>query len=121
MTAAKRPDEVSPRKPSDPPWRSRTAHRSCDPAAAAVLRSAREARSWSISEAARRSGVARRHIGMIEQSQRQPSVTVAEILITTYELTGQQADAVRSVALADVGRDSPYRSPQPSAAARTDP
>ena len=115
MTAGKHPDEVSPRKPGDPPWRSRTAHRSCDPGAAAVLRSAREARSWSISEAARRTGIARRHIGMIEQGQRQPSVTVAEILITTYELSGQQADAVRSIALADVGRSSPYRSPTSTA------
>ncbi len=110
MTAAKRPDEVSPRKPSDPPWRSRTAHRSCDPAAAAVLRSARESRSWSISEAARQSGIARRHIGMIEQGQRRPSVTVAEVLIRTYELAEDQADTVRSVALADVGRSSPFRS-----------
>jgi hypothetical protein len=48
---------------------------------------------------------------MIEHGQRQPSITVAEILIRTYELTGQQADVVRSIALADVGRDSPYRSP----------
>ena len=66
-------DEVSPRKPGDPPWRSRTAHRSCDPAAAAVLRAARLARGWSLSEAARRSGVSRRIINLLEAAERRPS------------------------------------------------
>jgi ribosome-binding protein aMBF1 (putative translation factor) len=106
---AAEPDEVSPRKPWDPAWRSRTAHRSCDPAAAAVLRDARRARGWSVSEAARRSGVSRRMIGMLEAAERRPSDSTARALITAYGLTGDRAEAVWSIALPSVGRDSPYR------------
>lgn len=102
-------DEVSPPKPWDPPWRSRTAHRSCDPAAAAVLRDARRACGWSVSEAARRSGVSRRMIGMLEAAQRRPSVSTAEDLIAAYRLTGAAAEAVRAIAVPYVGRDSPFK------------
>ena len=102
-------DDVSPRKPDDPWWRSRTAHRSCDPHASAVLRSARTARGWSVSEAARRSGVSRRMIGMLERAERRPSVSTARALISSYGLTGERADAVRDIAVPCAGRDSPYR------------
>jgi ribosome-binding protein aMBF1 (putative translation factor) len=108
-TMAIEPDDVSPRKPGDPWWRSRTAHRSCDPRAAAVLRRARTARGWSVSEAARRSGVSRRMIGMLELAQRRPSVSTAEALIHGYQLTGERADAVRDIAVPCAGRDSPFR------------
>ncbi len=111
MTTAKHPDEVSPRKPGDPPWRSRTAHRSCNPRGAAALRGGRLSRGWSIQEAGRQTGVSRRMIGMLEAAQRRPSTSTAETLIGAYGLTGEQANDVRSIALADVGRDSPYRSP----------
>jgi ribosome-binding protein aMBF1 (putative translation factor) len=106
---AAEPDEADPQKPWDPPWRSRSAHRSCDPEAAAVLRNARRARGWSVSEAARRSGVSRRMIGMLEHAQRRPSESTAEALIDAYGLTGGRAAAVWSIALPLRGRDSPYR------------
>jgi DNA-binding XRE family transcriptional regulator len=102
-------DEVSPPKPGDPPWRSRTAHRSCDPEAAAVLRRARRERGWSVSEAARRSGVSRRMIGMLEAAQRRPSESTAEALIIAYRLSGERAEAVWAIAVPLVGHDSPYK------------
>jgi transcriptional regulator with XRE-family HTH domain len=103
------PDDASPRKPGDPWWRSRTAHRSCDPHAAAVLRRARAAHGWSVSEAARRSGVSRRMITMLERAERRPSVSTAQALIRAYRLTGERADAIRAIAVPCAGRDSPYR------------
>lgn len=103
------PDDVSPTKPWDPPWRSRTAHRSCDPRAAAVLAVYRRTHGWTVSEAARQSGVSRRMIGMLEHAQRRPSVAVAEALITAYGIPGGHAEDVRAVALPNVGRDSPYK------------
>jgi len=66
-------DKVSPPKPSDPPWRSRHAHRSCDPRAASLLRTYREARGWTVSEAAKQTGVSWRMVGMLEAAQRRPS------------------------------------------------
>lgn len=107
--AGSTPDDVSPRKPWDPPWRSRTAHRSCDPRAAAVLAVYRRTHGWTVSEAARQSGVSRRMIGMLERAQRRPSVSTAEALITAYGIPGDHAEDVRAVALPSVGRDSPYR------------
>jgi transcriptional regulator with XRE-family HTH domain len=103
------PDDVDLPKPWDPPWRSRTAHRSCDPRAAAVLRRYRQAHRWTVSEAARRSGVSRRMIGMLEHAQRRPSYATAERLIDAYRITGADEDAVRAIALPNVGWDSPYK------------
>jgi hypothetical protein len=103
------PDDADPRRPWDPSWRSRTAHRSCDPHAAAVLRRARAARGWSFSEAARRSGVSLRMIGLLEAAQRRPSVSTAVALIVAYRLTGDDAASVWAIALPLVGRDSPYK------------
>jgi DNA-binding XRE family transcriptional regulator len=108
-TAGRAPDDESPPKPWDPPWRSRTAHRSCNPRAAAVLQVYRRTHGWTISEAARRSGVSRRMIGMLERAQRRPSISTAEALITAYGIPGGHAEDVRAVALPNVGRDSPYR------------
>ena len=102
-------DEVDLPKPWDPPWRSRTAHRSCDPSAAAVLRGYRRARGWTVSEAARQSGVSRRMIGMLEHAQRRPSESTADALIAAYRITGEDADEIRAIALANVGRDSPFK------------
>jgi transcriptional regulator with XRE-family HTH domain len=102
-------DKVSPPKASDPPWRSRHAHRSCDPRAASLLRTYRQARGWTVTEAAQHTGVSRRMIGMLEAGQRRPSESVADTLIGAYRITGSHARDVRAIALANVGRDSPYR------------
>lgn len=103
-------DETDPPKPWDPPWRSRTAHRSCDPRASAILRRYRtQLRGWTVSEAARRSGVSRRMIGMLEAGQRRPSHSTAEALIDAYRMTGADEDTIWAIALPNVGRDSPYK------------
>lgn len=101
------PDDVSPRRPHDPPWRSRTARRSLDPAAARALRRARL--GWSVSEASRRTGVSRRMIKLLEQGQRRPSVPLAEALIRGYGMSEAEAGPVRAEAVSLAGRDSPYR------------
>jgi ribosome-binding protein aMBF1 (putative translation factor) len=103
------PDDADPRKPWDPPWRSRTAHRSCDPNAAAILKTYRQRRGWSVSEASRRSGVSRRMIGMLEHAQRRPSESTIRALINAYQITGQDAAEVWDIAIPLVGKDSPYR------------
>jgi hypothetical protein len=103
------PDDVDPRKPGDPPWRSRAAHRSCDPKAAEVLRLHRLRRGWTVSEASRQSGVSRRMIGLLEHAQRRTSVSLAEALIDAYGIQRPLAGVVRAIALPDVGRDSPYK------------
>lgn len=102
-------DEADPRRPQDPPWRSRTAHRSSSPAAMAALRRARERNGWSMTRAAAETGVSRAMISLLENGLRRPSTSLAEALIGGYEMTGDEADAVRSIAIAWVGRDSPYR------------
>jgi transcriptional regulator with XRE-family HTH domain len=102
-------DEISPRRPQDPPWRSRTAHRTSDPGAMEALHRGRLARGWSMTAAAEHSGVSRPMISQLERGQRRPSRPLAEALISAYRLTGPEADAVRSIALEWVGRDSPFR------------
>ena len=104
-----RPDEIDPPKPHDPPWRSRHAHRSLDPAVAEMLREARVGRGWSQVQAGRELGVARRMIGMLEAGQRVPSTVMADVLIDGYDLDGPEAELLRSAALHNVGRDSPCR------------
>ena len=47
-------------------------------------------------------------IGMLEAGQRRPSESVADTLIGAYRITGSHARDVRAIALANVGRDSPY-------------
>jgi ribosome-binding protein aMBF1 (putative translation factor) len=101
-------DDVSPRKPHDPPWRSRTAHRNLDPDVVAMLAGARADLGWSYTEAAWRTGVSRRMLAMLEAGQRVPSVVLAEDLITGYRLDDGAAALLRAAALPNVGRDSPY-------------
>lgn len=101
-------DQIDPRQPTDPPWRSRHAHRSLAPAVAAMLLRARIAWGWTQVEAAERCDVARRMIGMLEAGQRVPSRAMAEALITGYGLDSRDAELLRQVALPGVGRDSPY-------------
>lgn len=102
-------DDVGQRKPWDPAWRSRTAHRSCDPRGAAILRLYRRRRGWSVSEAARQTGVSRRMIGMLEHAERRPSTATAQALIEGYGIKGGHAAEVWSIALEDVGRASPFK------------
>ena len=102
-------DQISPRRPQDPPWRTRTAHRTSDPKAMEALRRGRERHGWTMTSAAEHTGVSRLMISLLERGLRRPSESVAETLIAAYRLTGPEADAVRSIALEWVGRDSPYR------------
>ncbi|HLQ54623.1 MAG TPA: helix-turn-helix transcriptional regulator [Streptosporangiaceae bacterium] len=102
-------DIVSPRKPHDPPWRSRTAHRSLDPGVAAMLARARAELGWSYTETGWRTGISRRMLSMLEAGQRVPSVVLAEDLIEGYRLGDADTALLRAVALPNVGRDSPYR------------
>lgn len=102
-------DESDPRKPGDPPWRGRTARRSSSPAAMRALRGARLRHGWSLTRAARETGVGRPHLSLLERGLRRPSGSVAEAVIAGYRMTPQEADAVRSVAVRLAGRDSPYR------------
>jgi transcriptional regulator with XRE-family HTH domain len=102
-------DVSSPRRPQDPSWRSRTAHRTSDPDAMEALQSARLRHGWTISQAAQQTGVSRPHLSLLERGLRRPSESVAEDLIAGYRLTGWEADAVRAIALKFVGRDSPFR------------
>ena len=89
-------------------WRSCRSW-SCDPRAASLLRTYREARGWTVSEAAKQTGVSRRMVGMLEAAQRRPSESTADILVGAYRITGEHADQVRAIAIPFVGRDSPYR------------
>lgn len=75
----------------------------------AALRSGRTRRGWSISEAARRSGVSRPMISLLERGLRRPSQSTAQDLIEAYELTGQEARAVWAIGIPFVGRDSPFK------------
>lgn len=103
------PDEADPRRPYDPPWRSRTAHRSLDPAVSAILSERRAELGWNRSQASRQTGVSRRMILALERGDRRPSISLAEALIDGYGLDSAAAAVVRSAGLPSVGRDSPFR------------
>lgn len=102
-------DVVSSRRPHDPACRSRTAHRNLDPDVAQMLAAARARRGWTIAAAAARIGCSARMLRYLEVGQRVPSTAIAEAIITAYRLDDFDADALRAVALPDVGRASPYR------------
>ena len=104
-----KPDEVSPRKPQDPPWRSRAARRSWNPAAADALLRARRRLGWSKSEASRRTGVSRRMILALEQAERRPSLSLARALARGYGLSPGDTALICADAAETAGRDSPYR------------
>jgi len=61
-----------------------------------------------MTRAAAGTGVSRPMISQLERGQRRPSVSLAEALIAGYGMSAA-ADAMRSLALDWVGRDSPYR------------
>lgn len=102
-------DVVSPRRPWDPPWRSRTAHRQLDRDVAALLARAREQRGWSVADAAWRVGITPRMLRYLEAGQRVPSTVVADDLARVYELAGEDTWLLASVALPNVGHASPWR------------
>lgn len=101
-------DVVDAPKPGDPPWRSRHAHRSLAPAVSGLLLEARLGLCLTVAEAAERIGITPRMVRYLEAGQRRPSTVVAEQLVEAYELDGDDAAAVRSVALRHVGRASPF-------------
>jgi DNA-binding XRE family transcriptional regulator len=102
-------DESDPRKPTDPPWRGRTARRSSTTAAMRAFRDARQRRGWSLTRAAEETGVSRPHLSLLERGLRRPSESVAEDIIAAYRMTDAEADAVSAIAVPWAGRDSPYR------------
>jgi len=97
------------RRTPDPPWRSRVARRDLPADVAAMLRRARLARGWSLSEAERRSLISRRMLSLLEQGQRRPSVVLAESLVQAYRLGPGDSARLQAVAVENAGRDSPYR------------
>jgi transcriptional regulator with XRE-family HTH domain len=95
----------------DPPWRRRAAHRDLPPDVAAMLRQARLARGWSLSEAERRTLISRRMLSLLERGERRPSVVLAESLVQAYRLGPVSSARLAAVAVRNAGRDSPYRNP----------
>lgn len=75
----------------------------------AALRGGRLGRGWSMTAAAKHSGVSRPMISLLERGLRRPSESVAEDLIAAYGLTGPAAAAIRAIAIPLVGRDSPFK------------
>jgi transcriptional regulator with XRE-family HTH domain len=106
-------DIVDPSRPQDPPWRSRHAHRNLDPAVAELLARRRQQLGWSKSEAERQTGVSRRMITLLERGERVPSTVLADDLAEGYGLPPADSFLLSSVALPNVGRDSPFRTGQP--------
>jgi hypothetical protein len=104
-----RGDGYGHRRPDDPWWRKRTAHRTSTRAATRALLEGRQRRGWSQLRAEDETGVSHSHISLLERGLRRPSESVAETLISAYQLTGADADAVRGIAVPWAGRDSPYR------------
>jgi len=105
-------DVISPRKPSDPAWRSRHAHRSLPADVAGMLTRSRQSLGWTQAQAAAVTGVSRPAICLLELGQRRPSTALALALVTGYCLTGKDAERLLDVALPNVGRSSPYRGGQ---------
>lgn len=105
----KRSDERDPRRPGDPPWRERVAHRHLPDELAVALRRARVSRGWSLRRAAEVTEVSAPHLHHLEAGTRWPSVIVAELLISRYRLDAATAVGLRAVARPNAGRSSPYR------------
>lgn len=109
-TAGDRPNpETDPRRPWDPPWYSRTAHRHLPDDLAVALRGARCARGWSLTTAAEVTGVSRQMLSHLEHGCRLPSVALAQDLIKTYGLDHRVASRLLEVARPEAGRSSPFR------------
>jgi transcriptional regulator with XRE-family HTH domain len=104
-------DTARERRPWDPPWRRRAAHRSLPPDVAAMLRQARLARGWTKSAAAGYTRVSRRMLTLLEQGQRRPSIVLAESLAQAYRLDPEDSARLMQAAVHNAGRDSPYRNP----------
>lgn len=94
---------ISTRKPRE------YAHRSLPADVAGSLHQARRDKGWSLRRAARHVGIAHGHLDYLEKGQRRPSLVVAEALIAHLALDSQAAERLRSVAVTDAGRSSPWR------------
>jgi ribosome-binding protein aMBF1 (putative translation factor) len=86
---------VEPREP----------HRYLAPSIADSLTQARHMRGWSYRKAAQVTGVDAGYLCHLEHGRRVPSVVVVEELVKGYGLTGSDAENLRAVGLAGVGRD----------------
>jgi transcriptional regulator with XRE-family HTH domain len=75
----------------------------------AALRDARLRRGWTLSRAARETGISRPHLSLLERGLRRPSEAVAEIIITAYRMTPLEAHDLSEIAVPWAGRHSPYR------------
>jgi transcriptional regulator with XRE-family HTH domain len=74
-----------------------------------MLADARARLGWPVAVAARQVGISDRMLRYLERGERVPSTAVAEDIISGLGLDEIDADLLRSVALPDVGRASPFR------------
>jgi transcriptional regulator with XRE-family HTH domain len=95
--------------PSAPDHGARSYRRAVTPDLAAMLRSARTGRGWSVRQAAQRAGVTPGTIAHLERARRSPSLIVAEAIAGAYELEPAAARALLAEAVSGAGRSSPFR------------
>ena len=100
--------ESSPRRPHDPPWRSRDAVREIPYDVAAMLRATRKARGLTLKGAAEAAGVSWRMLAHLEHGDRAPSHHTAERITAVYQLDVDDAARLHSTARR-AGYSSPYR------------
>jgi transcriptional regulator with XRE-family HTH domain len=70
-----------------------------------TLRRRRVERGLGLRAAARAAGLSPGYLSMLEHGHRSPSESVAEALVGTLRLTGDDAETVLSAAIPGVGRD----------------
>jgi transcriptional regulator with XRE-family HTH domain len=94
---------------AEPWWRSRTPGRYLDPEIAGALRRGRWSRGWSLRTAGEVLGLSIGYLSELENGKRVPSCSVADNLVTGYQLPWDVAIKLRDVAKPWVGRDSPFK------------
>lgn len=104
-----RPDDADPRRPGDPEWRERVAHRTLPADIVWALQDARHHRGWTQREAAAAVGISLGTVRHLEHGDRLPSVDVAEDLVATLDLPPDVVHHLRAVARPYAGRSSPLR------------
>lgn len=70
-----------------------------------ALRRGRAERGLGLRAAARAAGLSPGYLSLLEHGHRSPSESVAEVLVDTLRLTGDDAETVLSAAIPGVGRD----------------
>jgi transcriptional regulator with XRE-family HTH domain len=83
--------------------------RTITPGVAAMLANARRRGGWSLRQAARRAKVTPGTIVHLEKARRAPSDVVAENIIYGYRLGAAEAEMLRSEAVSDAGKSSPWK------------